>query len=40
VPVLVTLGTRANGARVVFDLRIAGEESIAAWGEVIPSGSN
>lgn len=35
VPVLVTLGTRANGGRVVIDLRIAGEESSAAWGEVI-----
>ena len=35
VPVLVTLGTRANGERVVLDLRIAGEESSAAWAEVI-----
>ncbi len=35
VPVLVTLGTRASGERVVIDLRIAGEESRAAWGEVI-----
>jgi transposase-like protein len=35
VPVLVTLGTRANGERVVIDLRIAGEESSAAWAEVI-----
>jgi transposase-like protein len=35
VPVLVTLGTRANGERVVIDLRLAGEESSAAWGEVI-----
>ena len=35
VPVLVTLGTRADGTRVVIDLRIAGEESSAAWGEVI-----
>ena len=35
VPVLVTLGTQANGERVVIDLRIAGEESSAAWGEVI-----
>lgn len=35
VPVLVTLGTRANGERVVIDLRIAGEESSAAWREVI-----
>jgi transposase-like protein len=35
VPVLVTLGTRHNGERVVVDLRIAGEESSAAWGEVV-----
>lgn len=35
VPVLVTLGTRADGERVVIDLRIAGQESSAAWGEVI-----
>jgi transposase-like protein len=35
VPVLVTLGTRQNGERVVLDLRIAGDESGAAWGEVI-----
>jgi transposase-like protein len=35
VPVLVTLGTRQNGERVVLDLRIAGDESSAAWGEVI-----
>jgi putative transposase len=35
VPVLVTLGTRASGERVVLDVRIAGEESSAAWGEVI-----
>ena len=37
VPVLVTLGTRANGERVVIDLRIAGQESSAAWGEVVRS---
>ena len=35
VPVLVTLGTRTTGEREVIDLRIAGEESSAAWGEVI-----
>ena len=35
VPVLVTLGTRDNGERIVIDLRIAGEESSAAWGEVV-----
>ena len=37
VPVLVTLGTTAEGARVVLDLRIAGEESDASWSEVIES---
>ena len=35
VPVLVTLGARQNGERVVIDLRIAGDESSAAWGEVV-----
>lgn len=35
VPVLVTLGTQENGERAVIDLRIAGEESGASWGEVI-----
>jgi putative transposase len=37
VPVLVTLGTGANGQRVLLDLRIAGEESEASWSEVIQS---
>ena len=37
VPVRVTLGVRANGQRVVFDLRLAGEESAASWGEVVAS---
>lgn len=37
VPVLVTLGTKQSGERVVLDLRIAGDESGAAWGEVIDS---
>ena len=37
VPVLVTLGTCADGRRVVLDLRIAGEESQASWGEVLCS---
>ncbi len=35
VPVLVTLGTCADGRRVVVDLRLAGEESTAAWEEVL-----
>lgn len=37
VPVLVTLGVRADGHRVVLDLRLAGEESAASWGEVLTS---
>ena len=37
VPVLVTLGMRANGERVVLDLRLAGDESTAAWRDVIRS---
>jgi putative transposase len=37
VPVLVTLGVRADGERVVLDVRLAGEESTAAWRDVIRS---
>ena len=37
VPVLVTLGVRADGQRVILDLRLAGEESAASWGEVLTS---
>src|SRR5690606_23901748 len=35
VPVLVTLGVRSDGGKVVLDMRIAGEESAAAWAEVV-----
>lgn len=35
VPVLVTLGVRATGDRVVLDLRLVGEESAASWAEVV-----
>jgi len=35
VPVLITLGVRANGERVVLDVRLAGDESTAAWRDVI-----
>ena len=35
VPVLVVLGVRANGQRVVLDMCIAGEESCASWSELI-----
>src|SRR5437660_914274 len=37
VPVLVTLGVRADGQRVVLDVRLAGDESTAAWRDVIQS---
>jgi transposase-like protein len=37
VPVLVTLGVREDGERVILDMRMAGEESAASWGEVIAS---
>lgn len=37
VPVLVILGVRADGHRVVLDMCLAGEESCASWGEVIDS---
>lgn len=35
VPVLVTLGVRATGERVLLDLRLVGQETAAAWGEAI-----
>jgi transposase-like protein len=37
VPVLVTLGVCADGRRIVLDMRIAGQESEAAWLELIQS---
>ena len=37
VPVLITLGVRATGERVVLDVRLAGDESTAAWRDVICS---
>lgn len=37
VPVLVTLGIREDGERVILDMRLAGEESGASWGEVLSS---
>ena len=37
VPVLVTLGVRADGERVVLDVRLTGDESTAAWRDVIRS---
>jgi transposase-like protein len=37
VPVLVTLGVREDGQRVILDMRMAGEESGASWSEVLAS---
>jgi transposase-like protein len=37
VPVLVTLGVRADGERIILDVRLAGDESTAAWRDVIRS---
>jgi len=34
-PVLVTLGIKAEGPRLVLDLRLAGQETAAAWQEVM-----
>jgi len=35
VPVLVTLGVKEDGQRIVVDMRLAGEESAASWGDVV-----
>ena len=35
VPVLVTLGVRGDGERIVLDMRVAGQETAAAWAEVV-----
>jgi len=35
VPVLVTLGIKADGYRIVLDLRLAGQETTHAWQEVV-----
>jgi transposase-like protein len=37
VPVLVTLGVCADGRRIILDMRIAGQESEAAWRELVQS---
>jgi putative transposase len=37
VPVLVTLGVKETGERIIIDLRLAGQESSASWGEVVAS---
>ncbi len=35
VPILVILGVRANGERVLLDLHLVGQETAAAWGEAV-----
>jgi len=35
VPVLVVLGVRADGRKVLLDLRLAGDESTAAWRDTV-----
>lgn len=35
VPILVILGVRANGERVVLALHLVGQETAAAWGEAV-----
>ena len=35
VPVLVTMGVRADGHRVLLDMRLVGDESAAAWRDVV-----
>ncbi len=37
VPVRITLGVCADGRRLLLDMRMAGEESAAAWREVVES---
>jgi transposase-like protein len=35
VPILVVLGVRGTGERIVLDLRLVGQETAAAWGEAV-----
>jgi putative transposase len=35
VPVLVTMGVRTDGERVLLDMRLVGDESTAAWRDVV-----
>lgn len=35
VPVLVTMGVRGDGQRVLLDMRLVGDESTAAWRDVV-----
>lgn len=37
VPVLVTMGVKKSGERIVVDMRLSGQESAASWGEVVSS---
>ena len=36
---LVTLGVRADGQRVVLDMRLAGDESEQAWVDAVAPGA-
>lgn len=40
VPVLVTLGVRGDGEKVVLDMRMADEESAAAWATLLRTWSS
>ena len=35
VPVLVRLGVRGDGERVLLDMRLAGAETTTSWGDVV-----
>ncbi len=35
VPILVVLGVRGTGERILVDLRLVGQETAAAWGEAV-----
>ena len=35
VPILVILGVRGNGVRIVLDMRVVGQETTAAWEEAV-----
>jgi putative transposase len=37
VPILVVLGVRGTGERILLDLRVVGQEAAAAWGEAVES---
>jgi transposase-like protein len=35
VPILVVLGVRRTGERILLDLRLVGQETVAAWGDAV-----